>query len=269
MHPRHNAVIAEISESGSGDEMSISRRTIRLAHLVFRFPGVYLAGLAAMSAFGLASADDQIPVGFTADRYNHLWERNPFTLVAPATPQAQASAFDKLVLVSWLKDAGKDVIFVQNTETNETQKITSEPNKNNFRIVEIHPNDNPKLVEAMVSNGSEQGAVKFRFEVPAVGNQPTAPVPLAMGASGQEPPGAVPQPPQNPQVNVPGVPNPNNLQQPQPGQMPQAGVPDSQQQNNPRMPRAAESRRKRVLPGPAPSQPIQMPAPGSGQPIQN
>jgi hypothetical protein len=266
MHPRHNAVIAEISDSGSGGQMSISRRTIRLAHLVFRFPGIYLVGLAAMSAFSLASADDQIPVGFTADRYHHLWERNPFTLVAPATPQAQPGAFDKLVLVSWLKDAGKDVIFVQNTETNETQKITTEPNKNNFRIVEMHPNDNPKLVEAMISNGSEQGAVKFRFEVPAVGNQPTAPNPLAMGIPGQEPPGAVPQ---NAQVNAPGVPNPNNLQQPQPGQMPQAGVPDSQQQNNPRMPRAAESRRKRVLPGPGPSQPIQMPAPGSGQPIQN
>jgi hypothetical protein len=34
--------------------------------------------------------------------------------------------FGKLVLVGWLLDAGKDVIFVQNTETNRVQKITSE-----------------------------------------------------------------------------------------------------------------------------------------------
>src|ERR1700736_5463550 len=51
------------------------------------------------------------------------------------TPQAHAGAFGDLVLVSWLEDAGKDVIYVQNTETNDVQKITSEPNLDNFRIV--------------------------------------------------------------------------------------------------------------------------------------
>ena len=73
-----------------------------------------------MAAFSLASADDGIPIGFKANRYSHLWERNPFTLVTPASSQARPSAFDKLVLVGWLKD----VIFFQNTETNDTQEIT-------------------------------------------------------------------------------------------------------------------------------------------------
>jgi hypothetical protein len=79
------------------------------------------------------------------------------------TPQAQAGMFGKLVLVGWLQDSGKDVIFVQNTKTNRVQKITSEPNKDNFRIVEVHPNANPKLFEAIISNGSEQGLVRCRF----------------------------------------------------------------------------------------------------------
>jgi hypothetical protein len=79
------------------------------------------------------------------------------------TPPEQAGMFGKLVLVGWLQDAGKDVIFVQNTETNRVQKITSEPNKNNFRIVEVHPNANPKLFEAIISNGSEQELVRCRF----------------------------------------------------------------------------------------------------------
>jgi len=79
------------------------------------------------------------------------------------TPQAQAGAFGNLVLVSWLEDAGKDVIYVQNTETNDVQKITSEPNLDNFRIVELHPNADPKLSEAVISNGSQQGPVRFRF----------------------------------------------------------------------------------------------------------
>ena len=79
------------------------------------------------------------------------------------TPQAHAGAFGNLVLISWLEDAGKDVIYVQNTETNDVQKITSEPNLDNFRIVELHPNADPKLFEAVISNGSQQGPVRFRF----------------------------------------------------------------------------------------------------------
>ena len=78
----------------------------------------------------------------------------------------KANVLDKLVLVSWLDDAGKIVIFVQNTETNDVQKVTSEPNKDHFRIVEIHPNADPKLFEAVISNGSEKGPVRFRLASP-------------------------------------------------------------------------------------------------------
>jgi hypothetical protein len=79
------------------------------------------------------------------------------------TPREQGGVFGNLVLVSWLEDAGKDVIYVRNTETNDVQKITSEPNKDNFRIVEVHPNTDPKLFEAVISNGNQQGAVRFLF----------------------------------------------------------------------------------------------------------
>ena len=82
---------------------------------------------------------------------------------AQTRPQTQVGAFGNLVLVSWLEEAGKDVIYVQNTETNDVQKITSEPNLDNFRIVELHPNADPKLFEAVISNGSQQGPVRFRF----------------------------------------------------------------------------------------------------------
>ena len=75
----------------------------------------------------------------------------------------QVAAFGNLVLVSWLEDAGKDVIYVQNTVTSDVQKITSEPNLDNFRIVELHSNADPKLFEAVISNGSQQGPVRFSF----------------------------------------------------------------------------------------------------------
>jgi hypothetical protein len=75
----------------------------------------------------------------------------------------KANLLDKLVLVSWLDDAGKIVIFVQNTETHDVQRVTYEPNKDHFRIVEIHPSADPKLFEAVISNGTEKGPVRFRL----------------------------------------------------------------------------------------------------------
>jgi len=102
---------------------------------------------------------------------------DPMTPATPAVPQAtpavaqttqttlqmEAGVSGKLVLVSWLYDDGKDVIFVKNIETNDVQRITSQPNIDNFRIVEIHPNADPKQFEAIISNGIQQRAVRFRF----------------------------------------------------------------------------------------------------------
>jgi len=100
-------------------------------------------------------------------RYDYVRSpRDPFldkSVKATIMGAYKPSVIDKLVLLSWLNDAGQTVIYVQNTDTNEVQKITSEPNKDNFRIVEIHPNADPKLFEAVISNGSEQGPVKFRL----------------------------------------------------------------------------------------------------------
>jgi hypothetical protein len=95
---------------------------------------------------------------------------SPATQSAPAAvqatqavPQVRAAGSDKFVLVSWLNDGGKDIIYVQNTETNEVQRITSEPNIDNFRIVQVHPNADPKEFEAIISNGSVQTPVRFHF----------------------------------------------------------------------------------------------------------
>jgi hypothetical protein len=80
-----------------------------------------------------------------------------------AVPEPQAGGPDKLVLVSWLNDNGKDVLYVRNVETNDVQRITSQPNREHFRIVEVHPDADPKEFEAIISNGSEQLPVRFRF----------------------------------------------------------------------------------------------------------
>jgi hypothetical protein len=158
---------------------------------------IFCAVIPFWSSFSCVLAQE-IPAGFQIERYSRLWERNPFAPLAPAAPKAQPSAFDKLFLASWLRDGGKDVIFVQNSETNEVQRITTGPNHNNLCLIEMHLNLNPQLVEAVISDGKEQGAVKFRFDGQSPGGQ-TASGTAQMGnngAAGQTPnPGkALPRP---------------------------------------------------------------------------
>jgi hypothetical protein len=87
-------------------------------------------------------------------------------VVPQATPvprQTGTGPFSKFVVVSYLQDRGKDVISVKNVETNDVQRITSQPNIDHFRIIEIHPNADQRQFEAIISNGSEQGPVRFQF----------------------------------------------------------------------------------------------------------
>jgi hypothetical protein len=138
--------------------------------------------LAFFCAVPPARADDPLPTGFKADRYRNLWERNPFTLVTPAV-QTQPQAFSKLVVVSWLSDAGKDSLFVQDTDTNDIQRITDAPNEKGLRIVEVHATGGKDFqmirdFEAVISNGSEQGAIKFKPEAaaPVIASNPINPI---------------------------------------------------------------------------------------------
>jgi hypothetical protein len=119
-------------------------------------------GILLSSVLSCALAQE-IPGGFKVERYTRLWEHNPFTEVKAAAPQVRSSVFDKLFLTSWLIYAGKEVICVQNSETNEVQTVTAESNQNNLHLVGMHLNSNPQFVEAIISDGKEQGTVKYRL----------------------------------------------------------------------------------------------------------
>jgi hypothetical protein len=144
----------------------------------------------AEPVFAIALRDSKdIPTGFTADRYVRVWERNPFTLVTAVAQERKPSPFDKLFLASWLKDGNKEVVLVQDSETNQLQRITAESNQNNLRLIEIHLDPNPQLVAAILSDGKEQGPVKFRFSAQPGRGQTGSKVPGMPnnGATGQIP----------------------------------------------------------------------------------
>jgi hypothetical protein len=118
-------------------------------------------------------AEDRVPTGFKLERYTRLWERNPFTQVKAPAPESNSSPFEKLVLTSWLKDDGKFVVFVQSTDTNETQRITTEPNQDKLRLIEMHLDPNPAFVKAVISSPTQKGVVKFRIGQPSA--EPASP----------------------------------------------------------------------------------------------
>jgi hypothetical protein len=112
----------------------------------------------------------QDPNGRTEYRTDPMSPAAP--VVPPAIPAAQNTqttlqpgpgAFGKFVVVGWLQDGGKDVVSIKNIETNDVQRITSQPNIDHLRLVEVHPNTDPRQFEAIISNGSEQGPVRFQF----------------------------------------------------------------------------------------------------------
>jgi hypothetical protein len=169
------------------------------------------SGSQPASVAGEPGSDEVIPTGFKLERYARVWERNPFTLVTPVVGQSEGSVFDKLFLTSWLKDGGRDVVFIQNSETSEVQKITVAPNQDNFRLIALQLNPNPKLVEALISDGKMQGRVKFRLESQPAAGQTTSPIAQTTGARAGAPPS---QTSSVPAQRIPGNPPAHTSDQP-------------------------------------------------------
>jgi hypothetical protein len=204
----------------------------------------------------LGQSDNEVSVGFKPDRYQRVWQRNPFTLVTPVVAQTQPTLFDKLILLSWLNDGGNDVVFVQNTETNAVHKITKEPNADDLKLVKVHVDPDPRKADVLLSHGAEQGIVKFRAENQAAVSQVPG---SSLAAGGAQTPGAVPGAPPLPGTRAQAPQNAlQSFQQaPRTGpvQMQQGGVP-TQIDTGVRPPRASEVRRKRITAPPMQEQPV-------------
>jgi hypothetical protein len=213
----------------------------------------------------VASASDEIPTGYLSDRYQSVWERNPFTLVTPVVGPVQPKIFDKLILLSWLNDGEKDVVFVQNTESNVVEKVAREPNANSLRLLTIHKDPDPGKVTAVLSNGKEEGTVKFRTESAVasgqnqVGGPAGAPGSTVTNQGGPVPPRGPRQSQRlkGPQPMPAGRLPQQAVQQPAVPQLPQATqLPETPATTTMSAPRASEVRRKRITAPPVDEQPV-------------
>jgi hypothetical protein len=150
---------------------SLNSKRYALENQLFKSPDWFadgtiaaLRGLAFLCLALSCAHSQDIPTGFSVERYASIWQRNPFVLEKGTVPQVQHSRFQNLSLTSWLIDAGKEVIWVENTETKEAQRICGQPNQSNVRLIALHLNPNPRAVEAVISDGKEQGTVRFRYD---------------------------------------------------------------------------------------------------------
>jgi hypothetical protein len=83
---------------------------------------------------------------------------------SPADPSNFAeigSNLDHLVLLSWMSVGPETIVYVRNTQTRAVQKISSEADAKNRRVVLLHPDSDPRFTEAVISNGTEQVTVRF------------------------------------------------------------------------------------------------------------
>jgi hypothetical protein len=109
-------------------------------------PGLYslfiLTLLLAIASL-VGPADDEVPARFKPDRYQKVWERNPFTLVTPAAPQVRITPFDKLILVSWLNNGGPGISRQMQMQLNAQQQALQQAARAQPGVAQMQPGTVP------------------------------------------------------------------------------------------------------------------------------
>jgi hypothetical protein len=130
-----------------------------------------LALLFCLGLAGLArAADPAIPSGTTAERYQPIWVRSPFTL---ATPNAAESA--TWVLTGLAEDGDAPIVFLMNRNNQERMSVMTKANEKGFAIDSISYNANPLLSTVKVKTPAETMTLRFDPAQMTVANAAPAP----------------------------------------------------------------------------------------------
>lgn len=120
--------------------------------------------------FGLfltTSFAGNIPEGYSAQRYESLWKRSPFSLSSIVEEQAQVSGMAERYSLSGTFSVGeKDYVFVVN-RANPTERflVSKEPNAQGLSLESITRDSStppdPSKLTATIKQGEESGKITF------------------------------------------------------------------------------------------------------------
>lgn len=199
-------------------------------------------GNMVLEGFGSA-----IPTPYPTDRYASTWEKNPFMVeVAPTQGPVVSFAQDWALTGLTVRPSGEATAYIRNKQTQEFKRVTSNEDKDGFKLIEANPNPDRKAANVKVAKGAETATLTYDETM-------TAPAPARVPVPGQPQPGGVQPQPGRPVIPVPGAQNPNARVPGQPGLPPQPtmvqpGVPQpNAAQPNPAV-RSPTSRRRILIP---------------------
>ncbi|TDU67173.1 hypothetical protein EI77_03374 [Prosthecobacter fusiformis] len=199
-----------------------------------------------------------IPQAFPDARYQTTWSSNPFLrkTVVIAGPRVDWSQ-DWALSSMYKSESGKITISLQNKQTGEFKRVTSEDTDTEFRLIKANFNRNRTEASADIARGSETATVKYDDNLTSrpvtVNNTFKAPAtqPGAVGNPNARPgqPGQPGQPVNVTQPGgVPGTIPPTAANRPMvPNNSPVASAPGTAQ---PAVTPPTMSRRRQLVPAP-------------------
>lgn len=100
--------------------------------------------------------DDPIPPALKVEHYESLWLNSPFT--------RPLNAAESYVLTSVARIDGKSLVTLLNTATRERFTLSTDNNSQGWRLIDLHPDPNPKNIVARISVNGEEVTVRFGDE---------------------------------------------------------------------------------------------------------
>lgn len=125
-----------------------------------------------------------LPEGYTAQRYESLWKRSPFSLSSISDEQTQVSGMAERYSLGGAFSVGdKDYIFVVN-RANPTERtlVSKTPNAQGLSLEVISYDSDPTKMTATIKQGEESGKITFDpaliKPVASAAPMPVAPAPV-------------------------------------------------------------------------------------------
>jgi hypothetical protein len=113
-----------------------------------------IGGLGLTQASGAGTNDNSAtskwtpPSGYSAQRYEALWKRSPFTLSSISDDAGTKTS--NFALAGYLKIGDSEFVTVINKQSHQTSFVSREPNAQGLKLVSVSTNADPLKVTAQI-----------------------------------------------------------------------------------------------------------------------